>query len=142
MPYDGRYDDFNQPVIRGDDYEFPFTVRLPNEGAEAPFTDLNTTRAPLGAWGEIWCTGKLGTVQNRAGDGSALFQVTKSGGGIVITNALQGEAKVLLTPSETGALPPGEEVRVDVQGIDGNGKTHTLCTGVFPVRADVTRTTA
>jgi len=141
MAYDGSYDDFTAPIIRGDDYEFPFTVRLPNDGATAPYDDDNTTRADLSGWAELWCTGKLQYEQDAAGDTAALFQVTLGGGGIVLTDAAQGEAKVVLTPDETGDLPPGEDVYVDVQGKDANGKIHTLATGIFPVRADVTRST-
>lgn len=142
--YDGRYNDFEQSIIRGDDYEFPFVVRLPNVGASPPYTDSNTTRVDLTDWDELWCTGKRGSSLNEAADADALFQVTLSGGGIVLTDAAEGEGKVVLTPDETGELPVEKDrpLFVDVQGKDASGKIHTLCTGRFPVRADTTRATA
>lgn len=138
MSFDGSYDDFSLPVIRGDDYEFPFVVRIPSAGATAPYDDANSTRAPLGGWQAFWCTGKRYDALGSA-DTAKLFQVTLAGGGIVLTNAAEGEAKVVLTPAETGVLPAGQEIWVDVQGKDAAGKIHTLCTGKLPVRADVTR---
>lgn len=139
--FDGTYKDFRRPIIRGDDYELPFVVRIPDGGADPPYDDTNSERAPLGDWGEIWCTGKLATVLNRPGDDDALFQLSKSGGGVVITDPDQGMLKVIFTPDVTGTLPTSGEVRVDIQGVDAAGKVHTLCTGVFPIRADVTRRT-
>lgn len=142
MPsYNGAYDDFGKPIIRGDDYELPFVARLPNEGASAPYDDDNTTRINLGTWGELWCTAKRLAHLSLPGDTSKLFQVTKSGGGIVVTDAAQGRFKVVLTPAITSLLP-ADQIYVDLQGLDDTGKVRTLATGVFTVKADVTRATS
>jgi hypothetical protein len=137
--FNGSYDDFADTIIRGDDYEFPFQVRTPQTNAAPPYTAANTDPVDISGWQELWCTAKAGPrLGDPADDTGAAFQVTRTGGGIVVTDAANGKAKVVLAASVSRTLK-NRELRMDVQGRDASGKIHTVCTGILTVNADPTR---
>lgn len=136
--YDGSYDDFSFSIVRGDDEVFDCVARVPNAGATAPYTNSNSSRQSLVGWGEIYCTAKL-SPQYEA-DASAVFQLTKANGGVLVTNAAQGEFQVIIEPEDYANLGyRPTQLWVDIQGEDADGKIHTLCTGMVKVNVETTR---
>ncbi len=89
----------------------------------------------------IWFTAKRAIAD---ADSAAVFRKTSStGSGIVITSAVNGEAQVTISPSDTNSL---EDVEVnlicDVQAKDGSLNIVTTGYVRLLIKPDVTRSTA
>jgi hypothetical protein len=76
-------------------------------------------------------------------DSQAVFQLTSApGGGITVTNATGGQARIEIEPVHTASLPPVRTRLVyDLQLTDGGGGVYTVDIGELVVAPDVTITT-
>lgn len=75
----------------------------------------------------------------KAPDASAEFQGDHTDGGIVVTDALTGKAKMVMTAAQTGTLVPGKVYYWDVQVIEADGGIYTPLSGKLKVQRDITQ---
>jgi hypothetical protein len=83
------------------------------------------------------------TAKRRATDVDLEAVIAKTSavaGGIVVTNALGGIARVDIVPADTEDLTASARLIWDLQAVDGTGKVRTLADGTLIVHADVSRT--
>ena len=127
MAYD--FTDFNETFYRGNSESFDITITLADK----------VTPRDITGW-TLWCTAKLNVLD---ADAAAIFQRTTAvGGGIAITNATQGKARISIIPANTETLTEAKTTLfADVQSRDAAGLIGTPLTGKFVVVAEVTRAT-
>lgn len=118
-------------MVRGDDQEFELAIEI-----DGTPVDLD------GCF--LWFTAK-----NDIGDldeDAVLAKTSALNGGIEITNADAGAAKVVIAADDTADLDcqlDGSPPLVwDVQVRDGTGRIRTVASGTLRILADVTRATA
>lgn len=108
-------------AVRGDDEEYDITL-VDEAGQPLDLDDLD----------EMWFT-----VHDT--DNSDLLQKTRTGGGIVVTDAAAGEATISITPADTEDLPSRAlSLAYDVQVRDSTGVISTPIRGRLRVSPDVT----
>lgn len=112
-------------MTRGDAPRFAMTVtRRQPDGTEIPIdlTDVNI--------------GLVFTAKERLADGTEFFEVTRAGGGIVVTNALQGQFEVRVPASATAGIAAPRALYWDTQMTNGSEIT-TLDAGLLFIDPDV-----
>lgn len=88
---------------------------------------------------KVWFTAKNAFADV---DGSAIFQKTTSGGGIVVVAPLSGIAQVTIAPTDTDDLPNNKtSLFYDAQVKDASDNIFTVAYGNLIVLPDVTRAT-
>lgn len=114
------------PMQRGDSYIFEATV-TDSAGAAVDLTGYS-----------IWSTGKHALTD---ADGSAVYQVTKAGGGITVTGASSNVARVTIPASATTSLTTNVTIFWDVQ-IKSGDNVYTVARGTLGIYLDVTQATS
>lgn len=87
---------------------------------------------------DVWFTAKRSL---RDADVDAVVQKT-IGNGIVVTDALAGEALVTIDPSDTNGFTRETRLFCDVQVIEPSGRITTVADGTLTITLDVTRAVA
>lgn len=115
--------------FRGDTRTLTLTIRKAD--ASGPY-DLTGAR--------LWFTAKYKLTD---ADAAAVIALTSTGGGIQITNAVGGIAKVNILPAHTsGIAGKRTPLEYDVQGIGADGTVFTPSRGVVTILPDVTKATS
>lgn len=114
-------------VIRGDDERLDLAFKLAPNG-----TVVNLT----GHQG-IWFTAKRFSSDP---DSDAVFQKSTGAGTIIVDDAVNGLAHVVINAADTDGVEP-TSLYYDCQFKDSLGKIRTAALGQLKVVADVTRTT-
>lgn len=124
--YGREYLALNLRMVRGDTYKFDAQILLHR-------TPVDLTG------GTVKMTAKWSL---SAADGSAVFQKTSSpGGGIVVTDAAQGQITVTIASSNTSSLPAKKvELPYDIQFVDSSGAVYTVLYGTLVIVPDATTT--
>ena len=73
-------------------------------------------------------------------DAQAVFQVTTTGGGIVITNGVGGLAEITVASADTASVTQAIRCYCDLQLVDTSGNVSTTTTGTLQIKLDVTET--
>ena len=111
---------------RGDTFQFTLTVTQNN----AAFNLTSATIRMTAKW------------RYDDADVDAVFTVSTSTSGIVITNAAGGLATVTLVPSKTSSLPANRvDLYYDIQVTDASNNVYTVTDGTLIVLPDVSVTT-
>ena len=123
--YGRDYLALNISMIRGDTYKFDSQILL--------------NRLPVDlTGGTVKMTAKWSLANT---DGTAVFQLTSSGTGIVITNATQGQITVTIASNKTSSLPSKKvELPYDIQFVDSSGAVYTVLYGTLTILPDATTT--
>lgn len=111
-------------IYRGDTVKLDLAVT--SGGAVYPLTGST-----------IWFTAKR---QYSDPDSSAVFQKSTLSGGIVITNAALGIARVTISPPDTQTVTNSKEILFfDAQMKDSQGQVYTLASGRLILLPEVTK---
>lgn len=73
-------------------------------------------------------------------DADAVFQITTTGGGIVITNGPGGLCEITIASADTSAETQAIRCYCDLQCVDTLGNVSTTATGTLTIKIDVTGT--
>jgi hypothetical protein len=111
-------------MYRGDDASFNIAVQ--KDGAPVDLSGAT-----------LRFTAKRGRLEPDAD--AVLSKSTAGGGGITITDAPGGIARVDVLPADTDALARAVRLVWDLQAVDAASKVRTLATGRLVIHADVTR---
>ena len=112
-------------MIRKDDYTF--NIGVLQEGAAFNLTGCT-----------VYMTAKYSYSD---ADGSAVFQLSTSGGQITVTNAAGGLATIAIPSSATSSLANRvTHLLFDIQVVTGASKRHTVMRGTLIVNPEVTDT--
>lgn len=114
------------PIYRGDNPETPIIIEEGDEGG--PYERIDITGSTFAM-----------RIQQRRGATAALTLTTENDG-IVITNAAQGELKVVFTAVQTAGLPTNCPLQYDLQWVSAGGVKKTLIAGEMTVIKDITTT--
>lgn len=114
------------PIYRGDNPETPLIIEEGDEGG--PYEPVNITGSTFAM-----------RIQQKRGNLEVLT-LTTSNGGIVITDAANGEFKVVFSSAQTTALPTNCPMLYDLQWVNSSGDKKTLIAGEITVAKDVTTT--
>lgn len=123
--YGREHVSLNLKMVRGDTYQFDATIML--DGVPVDLTG-----------GTVRMTAKWAVSQ---ADNAAVFQLSSATSGITITDAVNGEISVTITPSNTSSLPAKKvELPYDIQFVDSTSNVFTVLYGTLTIVPDVTIT--
>ncbi len=116
----------NLSLVRGS--TFSFDVIITNSGTGLPENLTNGTLKFTAKWDLI------------DADGSAVFQKT-IGSGITVTNASQGQANIVISPTDTSTLPFNiVNLNYDLKYTDASGNIFITLLGLLNITPNVTQT--
>lgn len=108
-------------------------VQLNTIEKDLTFT-LGPVPLPISNLDEIWFTAKRN--DNEADPG--IFQVTKTGGGIVATDDPNGEARLTIPATATAALVNITTLLCDIKTLETSGRVYTEAKGKLTIRPGIT----
>lgn len=129
QPIHPDYDDFAYVITRSSNFEFRHVVRDRATGDPIDIT----------GWGEGWLTGKFDLDDD---DDEAVFQLTKTGAGILFVTPSVGLVEFRIIPAHTSGLTNERTaLYVDYQQMDDSGRRRTLALGSILVTPESTLAT-
>jgi hypothetical protein len=115
-------------LFRGDSLELFLNVTIPGPGHTRPPVDITGCT--------LWMTCKR---KREDLDADAIFQVSTSGGQIVITDGPNGKATIVVPAAATVNLVQEERFFYDIQLRSASGVVRTIESGIIVLQLDVTR---